>query len=118
MGTPQLDDLPDSGQSDKPGDEDLFGKQLRMAANMLGINPDGGFSECDLNICYRRLALHLHPDVAARNRGMIEDATSMFQWLGKARIFIIACKTIAITSLLLMSKTEVLTNKRLVDRVN
>ncbi len=51
---------------------------------MLG-NPNGGFNECEFNQWYRRMALLLHPDVAARNRVPLEEATAMFQQLRNVR---------------------------------
>ncbi len=38
-----------------------------MAATMLGLNPDGGCNEHELNQWYKRMALILHPDTISRN---------------------------------------------------
>lgn len=46
----RLDNLHDGDQLNWCSQEDLVGRQVRMAANMLDLNPDGRFNKCDLNI--------------------------------------------------------------------
>ncbi len=53
--------------------------EVWIATTMLGLNPDDEFNEQDLNQRYRRVALLLHPDAAARKEVSLEEATAMFQ---------------------------------------
>ncbi len=84
-GGPELDDIPVDGEPENQGENGLVAMQVWRAATMLGLNPDGGFNECDLNQWYRRMTLLLHLDVAARNGISLQEATVMFQHLGNAR---------------------------------
>ncbi len=59
--------------------------QVWRTATNLGLYPDGGFNEHDLNQQNRRMVLLLHPNAAARNEVSLEEATSMFQYLRNER---------------------------------
>lgn len=88
-----MDDLPDGGQPNEPGQEDFVGRQVRMTENTLGLNPDCGFNKDDLKISFRTLELQLHPDAAVKNSAKIKEATDMFQLLENTRDhFMIICK--------------------------
>ncbi len=78
-------ELPGDGESDDHAEDDFATMQVRQAATMFGLNPDGGFNEQNLNQRYRRMALLLHPDAAVRNGISSQEATAMFQQLGNAR---------------------------------
>ncbi len=89
IGQDDEDPASDPGQPEEGIEENLVAMQMQMAATMLGLNPDDGFNECNVNQQSRRMELLLHPDAAARNEVPLTEATAMFQCLGNARDFIL-----------------------------